>query len=120
MEIKITYMLCTDGDYTVRSPEKFGCTGREIEIGDDYFDYIGSVNFHNEEIWRCKNDAKSFLKQFLCDGISISYTHYWLMKSFYDIIEDLIDFINKNDSGMYYGDISGNQEGTKIMVEISG
>lgn len=119
MIIKISYMLHTDGDYALRNPEKFGCTAQKVEIKNDYFDYIGSVSFHNDEIWRCKSDAKSFLEQFLCDGISVSSTHYWLIKSFYDIIEDLMDFINKNDSGMRYGTISGNQDGTKIMVEIS-
>lgn len=74
MKIKIEYCFYTDGDYSLRNYNNFGCTGREIEIEDEYFDYIGVVNLDNDETWRCKHDAKNFLTQLLCDGIHISYT----------------------------------------------
>jgi len=89
-----------------------------IEIEDEYFDYIGVVNLDNDETWRCKHDAKNFLTQLLCDGIHISYTHYWLMEEFYNIIESLINFIDKNDSGEICKNLSGNYEGTRIDVYI--
>ena len=41
MKIKIEYYFYTDGDYSLRNYNNFGCTGREIEIEDEYFDYIG-------------------------------------------------------------------------------
>lgn len=116
MKIRIIYTFYTDGDYSLRSPENFGCTGREVEIDDEYFDYVGAMDFENEDVLKCKLDAKSFLEKLLCDGISISHTHYWLMKLFYNIIEELIDFINNNNSGLLCKDISGNQDGTRIIV----
>ena len=85
MKIRIRYYFCTDGDYSLKNPDDFGCTEREVEIDDEYFDYIGTIDFENEEAWRCKLDAKTFLEKLLCDGIHISYTHYWLMKDFYSL-----------------------------------
>lgn len=116
MRIRIDYSFYTDGDYGLRTPEKFGCSGREVKINDEYFDYVGMMTFENEESWRCKNDAESFLGKLLCEGIDISYTHYWLMKYFCTIIEELIDFIKENDCGALIKDISGNHDGTKIIV----
>ena len=45
MKIRIRYELCTDGDYSLRNPESFSCIGREVEMQDNYFDYIGVMNF---------------------------------------------------------------------------
>lgn len=117
MKIRIRYGFYTDGDYSLRNYDEFGCTGREVEIEDEYFDYLGVMDFENEEIWRCKCDAKSFLEKLLCDGIHISYTHYWIMKYFYDAIESLMDFINQNDSGELCKRLFGNYDGTFIRVE---
>lgn len=118
MKIIIKYSLYTDGDYSLMDYNDFGCTDREIEIDDEYFDYLGNAEFDNNEIWRCKHDSKNFLTKLLCDGIHVSYTHYYLIKYFYDVIESLIDFINKNDSGEICKSLSGNYEGTRISVEI--
>lgn len=118
MKIRIKYYFYTDGDYSLRNVENFGCTGREVEIEDEYFDYIGVTDFENEEVWRCKLEAKSFLEKLLCDGIHISYAHYYLIEDFYNIIESLIKFINENDSGEFYRKLSGNYDGTMIGVEI--
>lgn len=118
MNIRIEYSFYTDGDYSLRNYSMFGCTDREVEIEDQYFNYIGIADFYNEEIWKCKNEAKNFLTQLLCDGIYISYAHYWLLESFYNIIESLIKFIDENDSGETCKGLSGNYEGTKISVDI--
>ena len=118
MKIRIRYELCTDGDYSLRNPESFSCIGREVEMQDNYFDYIGVMNFQNKDVCECKCNAKIFLEELLCDGIHISYTHYWLIKSFYNIIESLINFINENDAGELCKRLSGNYDGTMIMVEF--
>ena len=118
MKIEINYTFYTDGDYSLTNPEKFGCIGRYVETDYGYFDYVGAMDFEKEESWRCKNDAKSFLEKLLCNGIHISYTHYWLLQSFYNIIDELIKFITHNDTGTLCKEISGNQNGTKIMVTI--
>ena len=118
MKIRISYTFYTDGDYSLRNAEYFGCTGTEVEIEDDYYNYIGSKEFENEKQCHCKYEARSFLEELLCDGIHVLSTHYWLLKDFYDIIEALMDFICNNNSGAKYETLGGNQDGTMIMVEI--
>lgn len=122
MKIKISYRFYTDGDFSLINPEQFGCTGRNVpmEVGfmETFFDYIGSVTFENKEEWRCKCDAKTFLESLLCDGLHISYTHYWLIEDFYKIIEQLLQFINANESGETFQTLSGNYDGTAIAVEF--
>ena len=118
MKIRILYTFYTDGDYSLKDPDNFSCTGREVTIEDEYFDYIGNRDFENEEVWRCKNDAKNFLTQLLCDGLHISYTHHWLVEDFYNIIESLIELINSNDSGELCKKLTRNYDGTMIGVEF--
>lgn len=118
MKIRITYGFYTDGDFSLRDPEKFGCTGIDVEIEGDYYDYVGTITFENDDIWKCKYDAKRFLEKFLCDGIHVSYTHYWLLKDFYDSIMSLIEFIEKNNTGEFCEERSGNYDGTYIKVEF--
>lgn len=122
MKINISYTLYTDGDYTLRNAEEFGCTERGVKINnDEYYDYVGSVKFTNEEKWRCKSEAKSFLWKLLCDGLSVSYTHPWLIKDFYTIIEDLTKAIDSYETGLsvYTRSLSGNYEGTNFRVKIT-
>lgn len=122
MQINISYTLYTDGDYGLRNAEELGCTNRGVVVNDfEYYDYVGSMEFKDEEAWRCKNEAKSFLWRFLCDGIHVSYTHPWLLKDFYDIIESLENIINKYQEGISVEkrQIAGNYEGTEIKIEIS-
>lgn len=122
MQINISYTLYTDGDYSLRNAEDFGCTNRDVVVDDfEYYDYVGSMEFKYEEEWRCKSEAKDFLLRFLCDGIHISYTHPWLLKDFYDIMESLENVINEYKDGISVAKrhITGNYEGTEIQIEIS-
>lgn len=122
MQINISYILYTDGDYSLRNAEELGCTNRNVVVdADDYYDYVGSMEFKHEEEWRCKSEAKSFLWKFLCDGIHVSYTHSWLLKDFYDIMESLENVINEYQGGISVvkRHITGNYEGTEIKIEIS-
>lgn len=122
MQIDINYTLRTDGDYKLNNEKDFGCTGIEV-ISDDftYYDYIGSIKFENENAELCKKDAQNFLWRFLCDGICVSYTHHWLLKDFYELVESLDEFIEQFESGIafFQKHISGNYEGTKIDVSIT-
>lgn len=122
MQINISYTLCTDGDYNLRNAEDLGCTNRDVAVNDfEYFDYVGSMIFKDEEEWRCKSEAKDFLWRFLCDGVHVSYTHPWLLKGFYSIIESLENVINEYQEGISVAKrhITGNYEGTKIKIKIS-
>lgn len=122
MRISIKYFLYTDGDYCLDNAEVFGCTGREVvDEYDDYFDYVGSAEFHNESDVDCKTNAIDFLWRFLCDGIRVSYTHAWLLKDFYNIIEELVDQIDLFDRGTAGArrSLSGNHSATRIEIEIT-
>lgn len=122
MQINISYTLYTDDDYSLRNSEDFGCTNRNVMIdSSEYYDYIGFMEFKDEEEWKCKNEAKNFLWRFLCDGIHISYTHPWLLKDFYDIMKYLENVINEYQEGISVEkrQITGNYEGTEIKIEIS-
>lgn len=56
MQINISYTLYTDGDYSLRNAEDFGCTNRDVVVDDfEYYDYVGSMEFKYEEEWRCKS-----------------------------------------------------------------
>ena len=44
MQINISYTLYTDGDYSLRNAEDFGCTNRDVVVDDfEYYDYVGVV-----------------------------------------------------------------------------
>ncbi|WP_302660029.1 hypothetical protein [uncultured Clostridium sp.] len=123
MKIEILYNLYTDGDYSLNNPEYFGCTGRNVKTEyDDFYDYVGSKSFENKNESTCRMYAKEFLEEFLCEGIHVSSSHYWLLKDFYNIIEGLMDVISEDfegDEKEYIGELSGNQTGTQIVVTIS-
>lgn len=108
------YELHTDGDYSLRTPDKFGCT----EVDSEY--YAGEMDIINEDKQLEKIYARSFLEKFLCDGLHILYTHYYLMKDFYEIIDELCKFITHNDSGYTIKELSGNYDGTRIGVAVKG
>lgn len=123
MKIEIVYELHTDGDYSLDNPDYFGCTGRNVKTEyDDFYDYIGSKTFEDKDETTCRILARNFLAKFLCDGIHVSYTHFWLLEYFYNMITCLMEEISKGfkeDKKQFFGEISGNQEGTKIIVTIS-
>ena len=125
MKIKVSYQFCTDGDYGLDSPEEFGCTGKDIKLEDysddeydEYADFVGEMIFEDCDSWKCKNNAKSFLQKLLCNGIHVSYTHYYLLEDFYNMIDRSIHFISSSDKGKYCESMGGNQDGTEIRVEF--
>ena len=118
MKIQIIYELCTDGDISLRKPEKFGCTGQNIEVEDEYFDYIGNMTFENSNDFLCKEEAQNFLEKLLCDGVRVSHSHYYLIKDFYEIIDYLINFINDNNEGLCCKELKGNWDKIQILVQF--
>ena len=117
MKIVIIYTLCTDGDYRLDNPEEFGC------IKGDGYHYTGSVEFTHAKKDRCLMEARNFLYKFLCDGLHVSYTHAWLLKDFYDLIESLVNKIGHykpDESGKYIceNSIGGNYSGTNFKILI--
>ena len=118
MIITFNYCLYTDGDFSLRNSEKFGCIGQDIETEEEYYDYIGEMTIEHNDSSRCKINMRSFLEQFLCDGIHVSYTHYYLLRDFYEIIDNMISFINQNDNGVSYRQLGGNYSGTYFSIKI--
>lgn len=122
MKIIIKYQFYTDGDYTLENPDAFGCTGRNVKIGNLTYDFVGKKEFEDNDKWCCFDDAITFLTQLLCDGISISYTHYWIMEDLYksidSIIKDLRDYSNHPHGNLIYENVDGNGIGSLISVEM--
>lgn len=112
MKIIIKFNLETDGDFSLRNPEQFGTYLIDFE------QYSGEKIFEDTDVWRCKYNAKCFLENFICDGIHISSSHFYLLKEFVDVVIELESFINNADYGYFTKEIFGNYEGTEISVEI--
>lgn len=117
MKIIIIYTLQTDGDYNLDNPKKFGC------IKEDGYHYSGTVEIVSDKKSCCLMEAKNFLYKFLCDGLHVSYTHAWLLKDFYDLIESLVNKIGHykpDESGKYICEksIGGNYSGTNFEILI--
>lgn len=89
-----------------------------VDVGGRNVDYFGEVVFESEIPSTCRINAKEFLSRMLCDGIQISHTHYWLVKSFYDVVNELVEFVEQSEPGVVKRELSGNQDGTAILVAI--
>lgn len=110
MKIKILYEFRTDGDFSLRTPEKFGLTLQDYEY------YAGDIMFENVNLSNVKIEAKTFLSKLLCDGLHVLHTHYWLISDFYQLITKLIAFIDDNNEGYTVERLCGNYDGSKIGV----
>lgn len=112
MKAIVTYVLNTDGDYSLKEPEKFGC------ISSDEYCYMGEIEWEAPDWFNSAGKAKHFLQDLLCDGLHVSSTHYWLLKSFCEMIERLVDSIHTFDKGMWVERLTGNYDGTYIQIAI--
>lgn len=115
MKIDVSYVLQTDGDYSLQNPEEFG--GTVTEFGK----YAGHKVFVHKDPNRCKRAAKKFLSKFLCDGLPVLYTHHWLLNDFYELIDSLIDDLDEYESGdaVLTETLSGNYDDTFITITIT-
>lgn len=118
--INIAYWLYTDGDYDLRNPDDFGCKAKDISIGDDYYNYVGTISFHSVDHGSAKSNAKTWLKKFLCEGIQVNYANYGLLTVFCNMVDDLLEFINNTfTDDVIIKSRGGNHEGTHIVVSIN-
>lgn len=112
LKIHIQFQLCTDGDYSLSNPELFGATLNHYE------DYIGEKIYKMEDTIMCQISAREFLEDFLCNGLHVSPSHYYLLKDFYEIIDESIKFITKGEDGCLTKELSGNYDGTYLTIII--
>lgn len=112
MKITITWRLYTDGDFSLNNYEKYNC----IEY-DGYEQYFGMKEFENKDELQCMVDGRTFLEQMLCD-MHVSYTHYYILEYLYQMFEKLIKFVCKREEGIKTEYMSGNYEGTEIIVVV--
>lgn len=112
MKAVVTYVFNTDGDYSLKEPEKFGCIS-----ADDYC-YMGRKEWEASDWHGSAGEAKYFLQELLCDGLHVVSTHYWVLKWFCEMIERFDENIHYNDTGVWVERLSGNYEGTYIEVAI--
>lgn len=120
MNIKIDCTFHPDGNYMLKNPEAYGCTARNVNSGGKTsIIYECSAVFEDEKIWKCKRDARIFLEKLICEGIRVSYTHWWLLKWFSDATGELIKFIDDSNSGTYCKEIGDETDETKISVTFT-
>ena len=102
MKINIIYNLYHDGDFRIENPEEINCQ----KIND--WEYAGT------------KEAREFLEEFLCEHLRVGASHYWILGDFCTMIDSLIEFIEDYESGnvMKVKRLSGNYEGTEIIVKI--
>lgn len=65
---------------------------------------------------RCQISAREFLENFLCNGLHVSSSHYYLLKYFYEMIDEVIEFIIKGEDGSFTKELSGNYDGTYLTI----
>lgn len=129
MKIKIKAKFSTDGDYSILNYDSYknepisksiNSNGNEVKIysrsshifSDDYT-FVKIIECDN--VNSCKMYARMFLEQLLCN-ISVLSSHYYLIKDFYELFDNGITALNKNEN--YYETISGNYEGTELVIYI--
>lgn len=112
LKIEIRWSLYTDGDYSLMNHEKYDSIHNDEE-------YSGTKTFIMSEDKGCRREAISFLERLLCD-IHYGYTHYYIMKSMYNMFENSMNFIsNKDNYGFHYEYMGGNYDGTEINITIT-
>lgn len=73
--------------------------------------------FENKDEIQCMIDSRTFLEQMLCD-MCVLYTHYYILEDLYKMFEQLIDFVCKLENGVKTEYMSGNYDGTEIIVVV--
>lgn len=114
MKVSISYELHTDGDFHLNNLDLLGCYHHD----PDNHLYVGQHSIECSDLTTCRMGAGDFLQQFLCDGVHVGYTHYYLLAHFYNMIEELLTFLKHNESGSHRVDLSGNYSGTYISIRI--
>ena len=129
MKIKIRANFQTDGDYSILNYDSYeneprnkciNSNGNEVKIYSQYI-HIFDDNYTFVKIFECDNAdsckmyARMFLEQLLCN-ISVLSSHYYLIKDFYELFYNGLTALNKNEN--YYETISGNYEGTELVIYI--
>lgn len=113
-KIHINYKMYTDGDFYIENPEEINCQ----KISD--YEYTGTKEFKADNVCKATREAREFLEEFLCEHLRVGASHYWLLLDLYTMIESLIEFVVNYYSGntMKAERLSGNYEGTEIIVQI--
>ena len=114
MKINIIYNLYHDGDFRIENPEEINCQ----KIDD--WEYAGTKEFKAGDECEVRREAREFLEEFLCEHLRVGASHYWILGDFCTMIDSLIEFIEDYESGnvMKVKRLSGNYEGTEIIVKI--
>lgn len=129
MKIKIKAEFSTDGDYSICNYDSYknepisksiNGSGNEVKIysrSSHIFieDYTFIKIIECDNVDSCKMYARMFLSQLLCN-ISVLSSHYYLIKDFYELFDNGITAINEGKN--YYETISGNYDGTELVIYI--
>lgn len=119
MQIAIDYTIYTDCDFSLKSPEKFGCIAQDVDIGEEHYDYLGRMIFEDADETKCRKAAKKFLEQFQYECLHLDSGSV-LAADFDEVFSDLKKFVE-----VYSGKecwlikhLYGDYEPTEIRVSI--
>lgn len=130
MKIVIKANFSTDGDYCIdgyKYSYSTVCEDIDINLTDRKFkiytrennqhpfddDYTFIKVFECEDETYCKMYARSYLEQLLCN-IRVLYTHYYIIKYFYEMFDEAIKSIGHEE--YFYDSIGGNYDGTDLEI----
>ena len=112
MKITIIWKFYTDGDFSLNNYEKYNC----IEY-DGFEKYFGIKEFKNKDEIQCMIDSRTFLEQMLYD-LHVLDTRHYILEDLYEMFEQLIEFVCKLEVGVKIEYMSGNYDGTEIIVVV--
>lgn len=130
MKIVIKANFSTDGDYNIDGYEYSlftVCEDIDIDLPDRKFkihteennqhlfddDYTFIKTFACDDETYCEMYARSYLEQLLCN-IRVSFTHYYIIKYFYEMFDEAIKSIGHEK--YFYDSIGGNYDGTDLEI----
>lgn len=114
--LTLAYRISTDGDFRLDGFERFGAILTEYGVYEGHMTFVGENRFM---------EARTFLYDLLCDGMSFSSARPYCMEEFYNMVKQLVDDMYKavkdtpNGARMTYpvrGSMFGNYDGTDFVL----
>ncbi len=124
MQLRVKISLCTDGDYHLNNSEDYN-------MPYDCFDddnYFGVYLFDDKDDKLYLYEDKSYLQfdtwwracrllEHMLTDLHVLFTHHYVLDYLYHLFDDAMKALGKRER-TYYGELSGNYEGTFIEYSV--